>query len=460
MGLFAPPAAFLSQRLGSRHALAAALALIGVFGVARAFVPGAALLILLTIPVGIGMGLGNALLPVGVKERFADRPVFATGVYAAGINIGATVSAAAAVPLERSLGDWRDPLLVFSVVTLGLLVLWLVLTRSERGRVAAPGRRPLALPWRSPLAWRLVAAFFCMSATYYGLNAWLPDVYVEHGWSEGEAGALLAVFNGTQIAAGLAVAWLADRMWSRRTWMAGCAGLAFLAVLGVVFLPDAGFLWAFVLGGTIGPLFSLTMALPLDVGRGPAEVAAYTGLMLGAGYTLSARVAVRPRRDPRRERRLRRRALGAARPHRRDLRDRLVAHAAAARSRSTVAPDPVLERRPLDPAERLVERCAVELVREGQERLLVDRDRDARRRRLDGRRDLCERADRPTEMEDARALGRRRAPPRRRRAPCRARTASASGRRRRSGSPRRPRPPPSRASARPSGRCRARGRRR
>jgi cyanate permease len=30
------------------------------------------------------------------------------------------------------------------------------------------------------------------------------------------------------------------------------------------------------------------MALPLDVGHGPAEVAAYTGLMLGAGYSLSA----------------------------------------------------------------------------------------------------------------------------------------------------------------------------
>src|SRR6266536_1155252 len=133
MGLFAPPAAFLSQRLGARHALAAALALIGVFGIARAFMPGAALLILLTIPVGIGMGLGNALLPVGVKERFADRPVFATGVYASGINVGATVSAATAVPLARGLGDWRDPLLVFSAVTLGLFVLWLVLTRVERG---------------------------------------------------------------------------------------------------------------------------------------------------------------------------------------------------------------------------------------------------------------------------------------------------------------------------------------
>ena len=54
------------------------------------------------------------LLPVSVKERFADHPVFATGVYAAGINIGATLSSALAVPLAHALGSWRDPLLVFS----------------------------------------------------------------------------------------------------------------------------------------------------------------------------------------------------------------------------------------------------------------------------------------------------------------------------------------------------------
>jgi CP family cyanate transporter-like MFS transporter len=288
MGLFAPPAAHLARRLGSRRALGAALALIAVFGLARALSPGVVLLILLTVPVGIGMGFGNALLPVAVKERFADRPVFATGVYAAGINVGATVSAAAAVPLERALGDWRDPLIVFSAVTFALLACWLVLTRVERGHVTASVPRPLPLPWRSSLAWRLVGAFFFMSATYYGLNAWLPDVYVERGWSEGRAGALLAVLNATQIVAGLSIAWLADRMWSRRAWMAGCSGLGFLAMLGVIAFPSAGFLWAAVLGGTIGPLFSLTMALPLDIGRGPAEVAAYTGVMLGAGYSLSA----------------------------------------------------------------------------------------------------------------------------------------------------------------------------
>jgi cyanate permease len=72
MGLFAPPAPFLSGRIGSRRAIGAAVALIGLFGIARALVPGALGVILLTFPIGIGMGLGNALLPVAVKERFSD----------------------------------------------------------------------------------------------------------------------------------------------------------------------------------------------------------------------------------------------------------------------------------------------------------------------------------------------------------------------------------------------------
>ena len=87
MGLFAPPASFLAGRIGSRRAIAVALTLIGVFGLVRAISPGAVAVILLTFPMGVGMGLAGAMLPVAVKERFADRPGFATGVYTSGITI-------------------------------------------------------------------------------------------------------------------------------------------------------------------------------------------------------------------------------------------------------------------------------------------------------------------------------------------------------------------------------------
>jgi MFS transporter, CP family, cyanate transporter len=282
MGLFAPPAPFLSGRIGSRRAIGAALALVGAFGVARALVPGAAGVVLLTFPIGIGMGLAGAMLPVAVKERFSDRPGFATGVYTAGITIGA-----AAVPLAHAANGWRTPLLVIGGVSTALAALWLWLTRSEPAHVRTD-LRPLRLPLRNPLAWRLVTAFFLMSFIFYGLNSWLPDVYVERGWSQSAAGGLLAVLNTLTIPVGFVVAWAADHRGTRRMWLSAAAALQLASLAGVVLIPSAGWLWAVLLGVSIGPLFPLTMTLPLDAAEGPAEVAALAGMMLGLGYTLSS----------------------------------------------------------------------------------------------------------------------------------------------------------------------------
>ncbi len=108
MGLFAPVAAYLASRVGTRRAMTIGLALIGAFGVApgnHALRRGS--LVLLTWPVGIGMGLGNALAPIAVKERFAKRPATGTGVYTTGIQIGSASSAALAVPLAGWFGGWR-----------------------------------------------------------------------------------------------------------------------------------------------------------------------------------------------------------------------------------------------------------------------------------------------------------------------------------------------------------------
>ena len=97
------------------------------------------------------MGLAGAMLPVAVKERFADRPGFATGVYTMGITAGAAIAAAIAVPLAHAAGGWRTPLLVISAVSAALAALWFWLTRSEP-RTCAADVRPLKLPLRNPLA--------------------------------------------------------------------------------------------------------------------------------------------------------------------------------------------------------------------------------------------------------------------------------------------------------------------
>jgi CP family cyanate transporter-like MFS transporter len=287
MGLFAPPAAYLSGRLGSRWALAAAIGLIAAFGTLRAVAPQPALVMFLTFGVGAGMGLGNALMPAAVKERFAHRPAFATGIYSVGIVAGAAAASAVAVPFAEVAGGWRSSLLLFSGLAGLLVVAWLVLTRRE-----APHRRtdtrPVRLPLRSGLAWQLVVIFGVMSVAYYGFNAWLPDAYVERGWSETKAGVLVGVMNGGQIVPALVVPWLADMWGSRRLYLAVFGFVMSGASLGLVLAPGGSWAWAALVGVGFGVLFPMVMTLPLDVARRPAEVAAVAGMMLGVGYSVSS----------------------------------------------------------------------------------------------------------------------------------------------------------------------------
>lgn len=287
MGLFAPPAARVLAWLGSRRAISTCLFVIAAFGVARAIVPPAALVLLLTFGVGVGMGLLGAMLPIAVKERFANRPAFATGIYALGINIGAGASAATAVPIADAAFGWRGSLVAFSAITGGLALIWLVLSRGDDAVARVP-IRPAALPWRNGLAWLLVTIFVLLAVLYYGINAWLPDTYVEHGWSEARAAWLVAALNLTALPWTIVFAWFADKIGSRRLYMVTGGAVSSIAMLGIVLWPDGGFLWAVVLGISAGAMFPLVMTLPLDVADQPAQVGAVAGMMLGVGYGLGA----------------------------------------------------------------------------------------------------------------------------------------------------------------------------
>ena len=285
MGLFAPLGAYLAGRIGTRTAMAAALALIGVFGVLRTTVPSVWLVILLTWPVGIGMGLGNAVAPIAVNDRVPDRPATATGVYATGIQIGATAAAALAVPLAAVLGGWRGALIAFSLVACGLLVAWLFLTRGSDPHSPAGFPHP---PLRSPTAWLLVAMFSFMGSAYYGLSAWLPDAYIERGWSDRSAGILLAMMSVTAIPTSLIIPFLSDRYASRRPWLVTLSTLFMLATVGLVAAPGFAYGWALLAGVAQGGMFALVMTLPLDYEQDRSRLGGLVGMMLGLGYTVAA----------------------------------------------------------------------------------------------------------------------------------------------------------------------------
>jgi MFS transporter, CP family, cyanate transporter len=286
MGLFAPLAGLVSARWGLRAAMAGCLLAIAVVGLGRAVAPGIAVLLALTLPVGIAMAVAGTLLPVAVKQRFAHRPAFASGIGVTGINIGAAVSSAIAVPVASAWQGWRGALAVFSLATLAICAGWLVLSRgawTERS-----GARPPRLPVRRPVVWVVVLAFALPSVVYYGLVAWIADVYQERGWSDEASGGVLAVMGVASIPAAFVVPWLADRMGTRRLWMWFASGCMCCATLGFAAIPGGAYAWAVLTGVALGTVFPICLTMCLDLARGPGEAGAAAALMFLAGYPVAA----------------------------------------------------------------------------------------------------------------------------------------------------------------------------
>ncbi|MEI7439647.1 MAG: MFS transporter, partial [Thermoleophilia bacterium] len=284
-GLFSPVAPILAGRIGALHAISLSVALIGVAGACRAFVPGLPGILIMTLLIGVGMGVGNTLMVVAVKERFADHPLMVTSVYAMGFQISSGVSAALAVPIALWLGGWQSTMLVYSGFTLVMLVVWLALTRGvshEREIVSFP-----RFPLHRGVVWLLAVQFGLMGTLYYGINTWVPAAYVEHGSSLEYAGWLGALYNLGMIPGPL-LALAASRRFSRRTLLQVTGLMIGAVAVLLIVAPEQAEVWMLVGGLANGAMFTLAMSLPLEVADSALDVGAAAAMMLFFGYLMTA----------------------------------------------------------------------------------------------------------------------------------------------------------------------------
>jgi CP family cyanate transporter-like MFS transporter len=276
----------LGRRLGVERAVAAALALI-VVGTAARGLPSVALLFAGTLVLGIGVAVGNVLLPALAKRDFADRSGWITSLYSSSMGFGAAVAAGASVPLAQLTG-WRASLALWAVPGLLAFFWWLPRVRETSSVV---GRRAGGMVHllTSPLAWWIALFMGFQSLSFYVVLAWLPDLLVASGASESEAGWLLALSQATGLGGTLLVPLWADRLTDQRriVWiLATLEGVSLAGLLVSPAVPPAlsvGLL-GFVLGGTFG--LALTFLL---VRASDSEAASeLSGMAQSVGYLLAA----------------------------------------------------------------------------------------------------------------------------------------------------------------------------
>ena len=278
-----------TRALGMEGALAAALLLLAAGTAVRA-TPSVALLYGGTALLGLGIAVGNVLLPALVKRDFAARSGGLTSLYSSVMALGAAVAAGISVPLAGAVG-WRGALAAWAIPAAVALGAWSVGmragTRPRAGEV--PRRASVRAIARSALAWRVALYMGLQSLTFYVALAWLPDLLQARGLGAAEAGWLLALSQATGIVGSAIVPLWAARVEDQRSIVWVLAALEAVALAGLL-LPDAGLaaLWVTVLGVVLGGTFSLSLLL-LVLRAADAEIA--TGLSAMAqsvGYLVAA----------------------------------------------------------------------------------------------------------------------------------------------------------------------------
>jgi MFS transporter, CP family, cyanate transporter len=296
MAFLAPVGPVLAASVGPRTAVAACIVATAGFGLLRAVAPDAVTAILLTIGIGVGMGIVGPVFTQVVRSALPRRPTLGTGAYAMGYIIGSSVAAATAVPLAAAVGGWRGAFATVAVISFAALAGWWLLAPRDRHARVAP-RMP-KLPLRSPIGWLLGIAFGFQSVLFYAAIAWLPSIYIERGWSTGDAAALNAFFAGLGIVTTLTVPMLARWVRTRRAQLAIAASLAVLGTIGIAVGGDGpasagsngllAYAAIVALGFGIGVFFPITLTLPVEVAGSPAEASALAALTLLVGYTFAA----------------------------------------------------------------------------------------------------------------------------------------------------------------------------
>ena len=280
----------LGRRLGERAAMLLGLAAIALACASRGFAGAAAPLLGSAALAGLGAGLVQALMPAIIKRAYPVGMGLAMGLYSAALMGGGGLGALGAPWVTRLAGDWHAGLAVWALPALAALAAWALANRTSAGPAGAGriGRGWLPQCLRSRRAWLLALYFGLLNGGYASLVAWLPPAFAQRGWSNQEAGALLALMTAAQVLGALAMPVLARGRRDLRPWLAILLLMQLAGFGGLLAELPAAAGVVVLLGFGLGGAFSLCMVLALDHRPDPAEAGALAAFMQCFGFMIAA----------------------------------------------------------------------------------------------------------------------------------------------------------------------------
>ena len=271
--------------------------LLGLFvllmGICIRSVSTSSLLFLGTILVGMGISIGNVLLPVVIKDKFPQKFGLMTSVYSTSMGLIASLASGLSVPLASRLNlGWQGALIVWGIPAILAILIWMYLLRLNEGKGNPIKSVSLSATkiWRSPLAWQIALFMGFQSFLFYVTIAWLPEILISHGISRGTAGWLLSFTQIVGLPSSFFIPVLASRL-NSQVWVAfglgvctivGYAGLWLGSSFSILIISIT------LIGIALGGNFPLALSYIGIRARNAKQAAELSGMAQSTGYLLAA----------------------------------------------------------------------------------------------------------------------------------------------------------------------------
>ncbi|SGY85451.1 CynX/NimT family MFS transporter [Moritella viscosa] len=294
--IFSPISSGLARKIGLEPSLMLALLAI-TSGIVIRSVGSTQTLYLGTCIIGIGIAIGNVLLPSLLKRDFPSKVPTLTAIYVLMMGVGATISSSTTIPMLNLANtlhitvfpNWAFALATTLILPVITMLIWLPQT-SHHTKPATDTAEidSHSYVWRSAAAWQVSGFLALNSFIMYAFIAWLPSILVDNGYSEHQAGYIHGILQLASAAPAIVLIPLMAKIKDKRVLSLMMTLLAFIGITGLLLLPQYAVIWVMMLGFSCGGGFILGLSFVGLRTHNAHQAAALSGMAQCIGYLFAA----------------------------------------------------------------------------------------------------------------------------------------------------------------------------
>ena len=293
--IFSPFVAKISNKIGLEKTLYLA-AIVTSIGLLLRFYINTSVFFVTTFIIGVGITVGNVLLPGLAKKYFPENLGVMTGFYAVVMNVSASVAAGISYPiLSSNVGGEKFStglaVNIWLIVSILNIVIYAIITKNSKSERIEDKKSGGKGYLRNLKMWSVMLSMGLQSALFYCSVSWFAEIMISKGFTPSEAGLLLSISQFAQFPSTFLVPVLAEKI-KNKLIIPIFITLGYVAsLIGMVYIQGnfalmTIYIVLFALAG--GGSFSYVMYLFSAKSKNEEEAADISGLAQAGGYWLAA----------------------------------------------------------------------------------------------------------------------------------------------------------------------------